>query len=335
MRADIREGLEAGAFGLSTGLVYDPGKYSKTDELIELTRELRGSGALYATHMRDEGTGLLDSVREAIEIGEAAGVPVQISHHKASGRESWGLVRESLALIEAAQARGLDVHADQYPYTAGSTILAAIVQNDGFRAKPAATSGLGRVEPDDVVIASTKSHPQWEGRSIAEFSAEWSLEAAETAERILAEEPLATIVMHSMSEDDVQTVMRHPSTMTGSDGIPSLEGRPHPRLFGTFARVLGHYARDLGVFSLEEAVHRMTGFPARVFGLAGRGSVREGARADLVVFDPAKVIDIGTYEDPKRSPAGISHVFVNGRLAAQGGQQTEQRAGRPIRRADG
>ena len=205
------------------------------------------------------------------------------------------------------------------------------MQHDGFRAKPG--SGLGRAEPADVVIASTQSHPQWEGRSIADFSAEWSQGAAEAAERILAAEPLATIVMHSMSEDDVRTVMRHPSTMIGSDGIPSLEGRPHPRLFGTFARVLGHYARDVGVFSLAEAVHRMTGFPARKFGLEGRGVVREGAHADLVVFDPSEVIDVGTYEDPKRSPAGISHVFVNGRLAARGGEQTDQRAGSPLRRA--
>jgi len=329
MKDGLHEGLEAGAVGLSTGLIYEPGRHARTDEIVELAAEMAGTGALYATHMRDEGRRLLESVAEAVEIGERAGVPVQISHHKASGRESWGRVRESLALIESAQARGLDVHADQYPYTAGSTILAAIAQNDGFRGR---AGGVGAVEPGDVVIASTRAHPQWEGRSIADFAAEWSLSGADAADRVLAEEPLATIVMHSMSEDDVQTVMRHPSTMIGSDGIPSIEGRPHPRLYGTFARVLGHYARDLGVFPLAEAVHRMTGFPARKFGLRDRGEVREGAWADLVVFDPDRVIDVGTYEDPKRPPAGIAHVLVAGRHAVANGVQTPERAGRSLRR---
>jgi N-acyl-D-amino-acid deacylase len=330
MKDSLHEGLEAGAVGLSTGLIYEPGRNAKTDEIVELASEMAGTGALYATHMRNEGDRLVESVEEAIEIGERAGVAVQISHHKASGRESWGLVSESLATIERAQQRGLDVHADQYPYTAGSTVLAAIHQNDGFRAR--SSGGVGQVDPGDVVIASTKSHPEWEGRSIADFVAEWSLEPAEAVERVLAQEPLATVVMHSMSEDDVQTVMRHPSTMIGSDGIPSIEGRPHPRLYGTFARVLGHYARDLGVLSLEDAVHRMTGFPARKFGLSGRGVVAEGATADLVVFDPQSVIDVGTYEDPKHPPAGISHVFVNGRHAVRDATQTDERAGRSLRR---
>lgn len=332
MKDHLHEGLDAGAVGLSTGLIYEPGRNARTDEIVELAAEMRGSGALYATHMRDEGRKLLESVGEAIEIGERAGVPVQISHHKAAGRESWGRVGESLELIERAQARGQNVHADQYPYTAGSTILAAIVQNDGFRTKPGASGGVGRLDPGDVVIASTKSHPAWEGRSIADFARDWSLSPADAADRVLSQEPMATIVMHSMSEDDVQTVMRHPSTMIGSDGIPSIEGRPHPRLYGTFARVLGHYAREVGLFSMAVAVHRMTGFPAAKFGLAGRGAVAEGAVADLVVFDPRAVIDVGTYEDPKHPPAGISHVFVAGRHAARDGRQTPERAGRALRR---
>ena len=332
MKDGLQEGLEAGAVGLSTGLIYEPGRHAATDEIVELAREMKDTGALYATHMRDEGARLVDSVAEAIEIGERSGVSVQISHHKASGRENWGRVKESLALIEQARARGLDVDADQYPYTAGSTILAAIVQNDGFRAKPGASGGVGRIAPGDVVIASTSSHPEWEGRSIEDFAAEWSLPAAEAADRVLAQEPLATIVMHSMSEDDVQTVMRHPSTMIGSDGIPSLEGRPHPRLYGTFARVLGHYARDLDLFPLKEAIHRMTGLSARKFGLTGRGVIAEGACADLVLFDPDTVIDVGTYDDPKHPPLGIAHVFVNGRHAVREARQTSERAGRALRR---
>jgi N-acyl-D-amino-acid deacylase len=333
MKDGLHEGLEAGAFGLSSGLIYEPGRHAKTDELVELAAEMLESGALYATHMRNEGARLLESIDEAIAIGERAGVPVQISHHKASGRENWGLVTKSLARIADAQARGLQIHADQYPYTAGSTVLAAIAQNDGFRPREAAKSGLGRAEPGDVVIASTSAHPEWEGRSIADFAAEWGLPGQAAAERILADEPMATVVIHSMSEDDVQQVMQHPSTMIGSDGIPSLEGRPHPRLYGSFARVLGHYARELELFPIEEAVHRMTGFPARKFGLTDRGLLREGACADLVVFDPATILDAGSYEEPHHPPTGIHHVFVNGTQSVRDATHTDARAGGPLRRS--
>ena len=334
MKALLHEGLEAGAVGLSTGLIYEPGRHAKTDEIVELAAEMAGTGALYATHMRNEGARLLDSIDEAVEIGERAGGPVQISHHKASGRENWGLVTKSLARIAEAQARGVDVHADQYPYTAGSTVLAAVAQNDGFRPRdPAKTgSGLGHAEPADVVIASTSGHPEWEGRSIADFAEEWGVPGQEAAERVLSEEPMTTIIIHSMSEDDVRQVMRHPSTMIGSDGIPSIEGRPHPRLYGTFARVLGHYARELGLFSIEEAVYRMTGFAARKFGLADRGLLREGAFADLVVFDPATILDAGSYEEPHHPPKGIHHVFVNGTHSVRDAAHTGARAGLPVRR---
>jgi N-acyl-D-aspartate/D-glutamate deacylase len=327
MKAVVAEGLEAGALGLSSGLVYDPGRFAATGELVELCALMRGTGALYATHMRDEGEGLLDSVREAIEIGRRAGVPVQISHHKASGRSAWGRVRESLRLIEAAQAEGLSVHADQYPYTAGSTILSAVYR-DGR---------LGGVAGDltgaDVVIASTESHPQWEGRSLAQLGGQMSCSAEQAAERVLAEDRGVTCVLHAMSEEDVRTVMRHPSTMIGSDGIPTIEGKPHPRLYGTFARVLGRYARDEQLFPMQEAVRRMTGFAAAKFGLRERGLVRAGMAADLVLFDPATILDRGTFEDPKRPPAGIRAVFVNGAQAIEDGRPTGVRTGRVLRRA--
>ena len=326
MRGVVREGLEAGALGLSTGLIYEPGRHAETDELVTLARELSGTGALYATHMRNEGAGLLEAVAEALEIGERAGVPVQISHHKAAGRDAWGLVARSLAMIERAQARGLDVHADQYPYTAGSTVLAAVV--DGLSGERGTTRGAD----EDIVIASAKGHPEWEGRSLASLREELGGSVLEAAQHVLRAEPLATCVMHSMSEDDVQTVLRHPSTMIGSDGIPTLEGKPHPRLYGTFARVLGHYARDLGLLSLEEAVHRMTGFPARKFGLADRGLVRPGAVADLVLFDPETILDVGTFEDPNHPPRGIAHVLVNGTAVVRDGSHTGARPGRPLRR---
>ena len=330
MKDLLGEGLHAGAVGLSTGLIYEPGRYAQTDEIVELAAEMRDARAVYATHMRDEGAHLVDSVAEAIEIGERAGVPVQISHHKASGRANWGKVADSLALIEKARDRGVDVSADQYPYTAGSTILSAILRNDGLRA---GEGGIGSLSGDDVVIASTASHPEWEGRSIADFAEEWGLEAQEAGDRVLAQAPLASVVIHSMSEDAVLRVMAHEPTMIGSDGIPTLEGRPHPRLYGSFARVLGHYARDAGVFPLEQAVHRMTGMSATKFGLADRGFVREGHFADLVVFDPNTIVDVGTYEDPHHAPRGIHQVFVNGAHAVGDGVHTGARSGRPLRRS--
>jgi N-acyl-D-aspartate/D-glutamate deacylase len=326
MKAGLAEGLDAGVVGLSTGLIYEPGKHARTEEIVELASTMRGTGGLYATHMRDESLGLLDSVRESISIGEQAGVPVQISHHKATGRQAWGLVSESLALIDAAKARGLKVDADQYPYTAGSTILSAVLADD--------VKDMRSLEPQDIVIASAAAHPEWEGKSLAELAQVFGVDPAATGQKVLAEEPGATVILHSMDEADVQTVMRHPSTMIGSDGIPTLEGRPHPRLYGTFARVLGHYARDLGLFSLEEAVHRMTGFAATKFGLTDRGAIREGAYADLVVFDPKAIVDRGTFDDPNHLPDGIVHVFVNGVHNVAAGSLLDRRPGRTLRRAD-
>jgi len=309
MKDAVHEGLDAGAIGLSTGLIYEPGRHADTEELIELTSLLRGTGALYTTHMRNEGLGLLESVDEAIRIGEAAGVGVQISHHKASGRDAWGLVGRSLDRIDAAQRAGLDVHADQYPYTAGSTVLSALAEGGRLGA---AGGGVGSIRAEDVVIASTERRAEWEGKSVAALMAQFELDLAATLARVLAEEPGATVVLHAMSEDDVRTVMRHPSTMIGSDGLPTLEGKPHPRLYGTFARVLGHYARDLSVLSLPDAVYRMTGFSAAKFGLRDRGVIAPGNFADLVLFDPGAIIDRGTFEDPNQTPAGIHSVFVNG-----------------------
>jgi N-acyl-D-amino-acid deacylase len=326
MRASVAEGVEAGALGLSSGLIYQPGCFAVTDELVELAALFRGTGGLYATHMRDESLGLLESVREAIAIGEGAGVPVQISHHKASGRAAWGLVRESLRLIEGARGRGLAVRADQYPYTAGSTVLSAVFHKGRFE------SGLGSFGADDIVVASAPAHPAWEGQSIAAVAATLGLEPAAAAAHVLDVEPETTIVLHGMCEEDVETVLRHPTTMIGSDGIPTLDGKPHPRLYGTFARVLGRYARELGVLSLAEAVHRMTGLPAETFGLEGRGVLRPGAYADVVLFDPMQIIDRGSFEDPHQTPAGIAAVFVNGIRVAADGRSTGARPGRVLRR---
>lgn len=322
MQALVAEGMAAGALGFSTGLIYDPGRHATTEEVIALARIAGEAGGLYATHMRDEGRGLLASIRETIRIGEEAGLPAQVSHHKAAGRDAWGLVRESLRLLDEARARGLDVTADQYPYTAGSTVLAAVLQNRSLAGTP-----------DDVRVASAPGHPEWEGRTLTQLAATLACDPETAARRVVDEAPGATAIFEILCEEDVCTVMRHPTTMIGSDGLPSIEGRPHPRLYGTFPRVLGRYVREQGVLGLEEAVHRMTGMPARKFRLADRGAVRAGAFADLVVLDPATVRDTGSYDDPKRPPAGIPHVLVNGRLVVRDGAHTGARPGRVLRPA--
>jgi N-acyl-D-amino-acid deacylase len=320
--------LDAGCVGYSTGLIYEPGRHAKTDELVTLARDMARVGGIYASHMRNEGEGLLDSVQETIRIGEDGGVPVQISHHKASTKPSWGLVRQSLRIIDEARARGVDVTADQYPYTAGSTSLFAVLQNVEEN-----TAGFGWVDWDDHLLASTPRHPEWEGRTVPEIARDLGMDEPLEAVRHIVdvEGEGAVVIIESMSEDDVQTVMAHPTTMIGSDGIPTLTGKPHPRLYGTFARVLGHYTRDLGVLSLPEAVHRMTGLPAAKFGLAGRGRVEPGAFADLVLFDPARVDDVATYQDPRRHPAGIEGVWVNGTRVVRDGEHLGARPGRAVR----
>ena len=289
---------------------------------------MAGTGALYASHMRNEGEHLLDAVAETIAIGEQSGVPVQISHHKASGAESWGLVEHSLGLIDEARARGVDVTADQYPYTAGSTSLFAVLQN-----YEEGTAGVGAPDWTKIVLASAPGHPEMEGHNVAALAADLGVDPVEAARRIVDTEGYgAVVVIHSMSEDDVRTVMAHPTTMIGSDGIPTFGGKPHPRLYGTFARVLGHYARDEAVLTLEAAVHRMTGMPAAKFGLRGRGVIEPGAWADLVLFDPATIADVATYESPRRHPSGIRCVWVNGTAVVRDGVHTGERPGRALRR---
>lgn len=331
MRGALRDALEAGAVGLSTGLIYEPGRYAQTEEIVALAREMSRTGGLYASHMRNEAGGLLDSVRETIRIGEEAGVPVQISHHKASGRENWGKVRESIRLIEEARARGIDVTGDQYPYTSGSTILAAVLQNGAF--DQGGGSGIGRVPGDKVLFASMPRHPEREGMTLKQLCERWGDSERVAAEKIVAEEGGdAVVIVGTMDEADVRTVMRHPTTMIGSDGIAA-GSRPHPRLYGTFPRVLGRYARDERLMSVAEAVHRMTGMPAEKFRLGERGLVRTGYFADLVIFDPASIADTGTYENPRQYPRGLSHVFVNGTAVVIDGQHTGARPGRALRRS--
>jgi N-acyl-D-amino-acid deacylase len=322
MQALVREGMEAGAVGLSTGLYYLP--HTQTEEVIALAKVVAEYGGLYATHMRNEAGQLLDSINETLRIGREAGVAVQISHHKAMGRKNWGKVSESLALVEQARRRGQDVTSDAYPYVAGSTTLAAL----------ASGGSLALVSPADVLIASTPNRHEYEGKTLDEICRLLEKPLEQAVRDILAEEGEGVVaVIFGMEEADVRRVLAHPTTMIGSDGIPSVEGKPHPRLYGTFAKVLGTYARDERLFSLEEAIHRMTGLPARKFRLTDRGVIREGAHADLVVFDPSTVADVGTYQDPRRYPPGIDYVVVNGKMTADHGRHTGERGGRMLRRA--
>jgi N-acyl-D-amino-acid deacylase len=223
------------------------------------------------------------------------------------------------------------VTADQYPYTSGSTILQAVIQNGGLDER-ADAGAVGTIPPEKLLFASTPKHPEWEGRTLKDLCDEWQLAPRAAGERVAAEEgPGAVVVMETMNEDDVRTVMRHPSTMIGSDGL-AMGSRPHPRLYGTFPRVLARYARDAGLMTLEEGVHRMTGMSAAKFGLKERGQVRPGFYADLVIFDPSSLLDTATYDQPRRYPEGLHYVFVNGTVVVRDGLHTGARPGRALRR---
>lgn len=323
MRDWTARAMEQGACGLSTGLIYVPGRYATTDEVVELAREAAPWGGLYATHMRDEGAHLLDAVEEALDIGDQAGVAVHISHHKAAGQANWGKVTESLNRVDRANDAGADVTLDVYPYTAGSGPMVQYFD-------------LDRVDPvlaANIRLAYCPAFPELEGRMLTEVATERRLDITDLVRVILtAPEGDQTIsIQYGMSEEDVETNLRHPKVMLGSDGIPNLAGKPHPRLFGTFPRVLGEYVRSREVMTLEEAVRRMTSLACERFGLAGRGRIREGWWADLVVFDADTIIDTATYEHPIREPIGISLVVVNGEIAYRDGQHTAVGAGRLLR----
>ena len=313
MREAVGEALAAGAAGMSTGLFYDPAHAASTDEVIALAEVLAPAGAIYATHMRDESDRIVEALDETLHIGRAAGVRVLVSHHKVQGANNFGLTKETLARIDAARATQ-DVAVDVYPYVAASTVLNA--------------TSVARAR--EVVITWSKPRPDAAGRTLADIAAEMGCDEARAIERL---QP-AGAVYFSMDEDDVQRVLRHPGTMIGSDGLPHDEW-PHPRLWGTFPRVLGRYCRDLGLLSLEDAVHRMTGLAAKEFALDARGRIEAGFHGDLVVFDAETVRDAATFEDPVRAASGIELVIVNGVPVWERGGATGARPGRVLRRRAG
>lgn len=355
MRALLDQALVEGAVGLSTGLIYPPSAYGTTEEIAALGKVVRERDGLYASHIRNESAGLLDAVDEALEIGRRSGVRVQLSHHKAAGQRNWGRVERSMALIEEARASGLDVAADQYPYTASSTTLGVTIPNWAHEGGSAALCRRladpevrARIRHEEVetgraweriVIARAQRRPEWAGQSVADLAAAAGQDPLEwTCDALVLHDGSIDIVHHSMSEDDVRSVMVKPWVGIGSDSRanapygPLAQGRPHPRSYGTFPRVLGHYSRDLGLLTLEEAVRKMTGLNAERVRLRERGQIRQGWWADLVVFDPATIRDIATFDDPHRYPAGIDQVIVNGVVALEAGETRPVRAGRALRR---
>lgn len=325
----IEEAAEAGVIGLSAGLIYEPGVFADAEELTELARAMGKRAALFAVHLRSEADGLIEAVQEALELSEKAEVGLQLSHHKAHGRNNWGRVHDSLALIDEARARGRDVWLDQYPYAAGSTVLQAVLDRGGLSGGPA----LGHLEAEDIVIASCPAEPEIEGWDLARCAAHWGMSPQRAAEHIVTLDSGTWCVVHAMSEQDVETVMSHPATLIGSDGLPTTGGRPHPRLWGTFPRVLGHYCRERNLFGLATAVRKMTALPAQRFGLQQRGELRTGYFADLVLFDPERIAPGSSYETPREAPVGISGVWVNGTKTVWQGAHTQARAGRALRRA--
>jgi N-acyl-D-amino-acid deacylase len=330
MLASVEEGMEAGAVGMSTGLVYEPGRYANTEEVVALTEVVGKHGGLYVSHMRDEGAGLLKSVKETLHIGEAAGTAVEISHHKTVGKDNWGQVTQSLEMIEKAVAQGRDVTADQYPYTARSTMLFALVQNGTF--SPGDGGAMGKSEPSEVLLCSVPGQSDFEGRTLQSFVEEFDLSGEEAANKLLNDYSDSILVAaFGMDEGDVRMVMAHSSTMIGTDGLDR-GSKPHPRAWGTYPRVLGKYVREEGVISLENAIYKMTHMPAKKFGIANRGLVKEGFYADLVLFDPDTVIDNATYENSRVGPDGIPHVIVNGVFAVRDGNHAGSRSGRALRR---
>ena len=311
MRALADEALAAGAIGVSTGLYYEPAAAATTEEVIEVCRPLAKRNGLYCTHMRDEADRVMESLEETFRIGRELGVPVVVSHHKVVGKANYGRSAETLPLIEARmreQAVGLDC----YPYCASSTILTA--------------SRIGVATK--VLVTWSKPHPEFAGQELAEIEKKLGLSTEETIAKLLP----AGAIYFSMDENDVQRILAFEKTMVGSDGLPH-DAAPHPRLWGTFPRVLGHYSRGLGLFPLETAVHKMTGLTAKTFGLKDRGVLKAGYAADITIFDAGKVDEAATFARPIQPARGIEAVIVNGEVVWRNGKTTGARAGWVLARA--
>ncbi|UCH37149.1 MAG: D-aminoacylase [Candidatus Bathyarchaeota archaeon] len=365
MKQLVAEAMHAGALGISTGLIYPPGIYAKTLELVELAKIVATFGGIYASHIRGEGRTLIKAVNEAITIGETAHLPIEISHHKASGCSYWGQTSNTLRIIDDARTRGIDVTYDQYPYTAGMTSLVTLlppwVHEGGLKAllnrltslplrkqirkdmenglpgweNIGVTNGWEKIRVSSV---KTESNRVLQGKTLKEIADERESSDVFTVlfDLILEEEGEATMIIFSMCEDDVRQVLVHPAQMVGSDSWSTTPNgvmgnwKPHPRFYGTYPRILGKYVREEKILTFEDAIRRMTAFPAQRYGLHDRGVIREGAWADLVVLDAENVMDRADYDDPHRYPCGVQYVLVNGEIVIDEGRNTGIRVGQVI-----
>jgi N-acyl-D-amino-acid deacylase len=360
MRELVRQGMRDGAFGLSSGLFYAPGVFAETEEVIDLARVAGSMGGIYITHMRDEASGVVDSVKETIRIAEEGKLPAQITHHKVMGVPNVGMSEQTLALLHAARGRGVDVTSDAYPYTASSTSLHSGLlpswANEGGRAgllkrladpeqrrkiRDYASEAIrlerGGGDPKNIQIAWAEKEPELAGKTLTDVMRVRGIEptianAAETVLQLL-EKGQVRGIYHAINAPDVDRILADPYTMIASDGEVTIMGRaaPHPRSYGTFARVLAVYVRERKLLRLEEAIRKMTSFPAQRVGLADRGLLRPGMKADLVVFDPATVADRATYENTHQYATGVTAVVVNGEVVLAGGELTGVRPGRVLR----
>jgi len=363
MKGMVRQAMEEGAIGLSTGLRYVPGIYSRTEEVVELARVAAAHGGIYSSHIRDEGAGVYDAVREVVQVAREAGLPAQVSHHKLMGQPQWGGSVRTLALVDSARAAGLDVTIDQYAYDATSTSTAVLFPawslaggNDSLRARLADPTLRPRIEQGiretileergggdlaRIRIAAYGPHPSWNGRTFADIAAERgsapTLDFAVALAIEIQSRGGASGVWHVVDEADVRRIMLHPWTMISSDGaigVPG-EGHPHPRNYGAFARVLGRYVRDEKVLPMEEAIRKMTSLPAWRFGQTRRGRIEAGFYADIAVFDAGQITDPATYADPHRFAVGVVHVLVNGVPVLTDRSLTGARPGRVLTLKDG
>lgn len=358
MKELVARAMEDGAVGLSTGLIYTPGCYAKTDEIIELAKVASEYGGIYASHIRGEGATLIEAVKEAITIGEKASIPVEISHFKASGKPNWGKVKEAIKIILEAREKGVDVTADQYPYTASSTSLTALLPK--WAREGGAEKILERLRDAEIrskiieemksytlqdkeywnriMICQVERNKQFEGMRVAEIAKLLDKDPINTVlDLILEEETIVRMINFGISEEDVETIMRLPWVMVGSDGRAVSptgklgEGKPHPRYYGTFPRVIGRYAREKRIIPIEMAVRKMTYLPAWRLGLRDRGIIREEAWADIVVFNSNEIIDQATFTNPHQFPKGIEYVIVNGKVTVKRGTHTGILNGRVLR----
>lgn len=364
MKRLTEESMAAGAIGFSSGLIYVPATYAATDELKALAEVVGRFQGLYATHMRSEGDRQLEAIEEALAIGRAGGIPVHIGHHKIAGRANWGMSTQTLTRFEQARREeGLEITCDQYPYRAGSSYLAACLPPgfagggpDVWAAKLRDVSVREQVIQDiendvgfpgdnlirsggfeNIFISFSSDHPEYNGRSIAEIAAASGTRDYDVFfDLVSAEKMNVGMVVFMMDDRDIERIMQHPLTMVGSDGVPSQgSAKFHPRLTGTFPRVLGRFVREKKVLSLPEAVRKITSLPANTFRIRQRGLIKEGFFADLTIFDPGTIIDQGDYQNPDRQPAGIPYVICNGRPVVSQGKVTGAGSGKVLRREGG